>query len=170
MLPRLAQSFALLVALTIFSFALMHLMPGDFAELLLIERMGGALPGPDVARFKAEAGFDDPIVHQYGRWLGDILQGDPGISFQSGDGVWAEIGLRVENTMILAGASIAVSLALAVPIGIVAAARQGSLWDRLSMLLAVLGMAIPNFWYSLMMVMVFSLFLGWLPEIGRAHV
>ena len=170
MLPRLAQSFALLIALTMFSFALMHLMPGDFAELLLIERMGGALPGPEVlARFKAEAGFDDPVVHQYLRWLGGILKGEPGLSFSSGDSVWAEIGLRVENTMILAAASIAVSLALAVPIGIVAAARQGSLWDRLSMLLAVLGMAIPNFWYSLIMVMVFSLFLGWLPVSGYGH-
>jgi ABC-type dipeptide/oligopeptide/nickel transport system permease component len=170
MLRRLGQSLALLILLSMFSFALVHAMPGDFAELLLIERMGGELPARDVlVRFKAEEGFNDPIVHQYLRWLGGILRGKPGVSFQSGDSVWAEIGLRVENTLLLAAASIAVSLALAVPIGVSAAARRGSAWDRLSMLLAVLGMAIPNFWYSLIMVMVFSLFLGWLPVSGYGH-
>jgi len=170
MLRRLGQSLVLLIVLSVFSFALVHIMPGDFAELLLIDRMGGALPTRDmVARFSAEEGFDDPVVLQYPRWLWGILRGEPGVSFQSGDGVWAEIGLRVEKTMILAAASIAVSLAVAVPLGILAAAKRDSRWDRLSMVLAVAGMAVPNFWYSLIMVMVFALFLGWLPVSGHGH-
>jgi peptide/nickel transport system permease protein len=170
MLRRLSQSLILLILLSMFSFSLLHIMPGDFAELLLIEQMGGELPDTEsLQRFKDQNGFHDPLVQQYGRWLTAAIQGDLGTSFQSGGSVWGEIRLRLANSAVLAGASIAISLLVAVPLGIGAAARPGSLFDRLAMMLAVFGMAVPNFWYSLLMVLVFSLTLGWLPVTGFGH-
>ena len=170
MARRLIQSCLLLMLLSMFSFSLLHIMPGDFAELLLIEQMGGELPDPEsLRRFKDENGFDDPLVTQYGRWLGGAVRGDLGTSFQSGGDVWGELQLRLANSLLLTGASIAISLFVAVPLGIAAAARPGSLFDRAAMMLAVFGMAVPNFWYSLLMVLMFSLTLGWLPVSGYGH-
>ncbi|MCG8508274.1 MAG: ABC transporter permease [Rhodospirillales bacterium] len=170
MARRLSQSLILLILLSMFSFSLLHIMPGDFAELLLIEQMGGELPDAEsLRRFKQQNGFEDPLPYQYGRWLAGALQGDLGTSFQSGGNVWGELRLRLANSVLLAGASIAVSLLVAIPLGIGAAARPGSAFDRLAMMLAVFGMAIPNFWYSLLMVLVFSLTLGWLPVSGYGH-
>ena len=167
MARRLSQSLILLILLSMFSFSLLHIMPGDFAELLLIEQMGGELPDADsLQRFKEQNGFRDPLPEQYGRWLSDAIEGDLGTSFQSGGSVWGELKLRLGNSVLLAGASIAVSLLVAVPLGIGAAARPGSLFDRAAMMLAVVGMAVPNFWYSLLMVLLFSLTLGWLPVSG----
>ena len=167
MARRLSQSLILLILLSMFSFSLLHIMPGDFAELLLIEQMGGELPDAEsLQRFKDQNGFHDPLPEQYGRWLSNAIEGDLGTSFQSGGSVWGEVKLRLGNSVLLAVASIAVSLLVAVPLGIGAAARPGSLFDRAAMMLAVVGMAVPNFWYSLLMVLLFSLTLGWLPVSG----
>ena len=167
MARRLSQSLILLILLSMFSFSLLHIMPGDFAELLLIEQMGGELPDAEsLQHFKDRNGFHDPLPEQYGRWLSNAIEGDLGTSFQSGGSVWGELKLRLGNSVLLAGASIAVSLLVAVPLGIGAAARPGSLFDRAAMMLAVVGMAVPNFWYSLLMVLLFSLTLGWLPVSG----
>jgi len=167
MARRLSQSLILLLLLSMFSFSLLHIMPGDFAELLLIDQMGGELPDADsLAKFKDQNGFTDPMAEQYGRWLGGALHGDLGTSFQSGGDVWKEIRLRLANSVLLGAASIAVSLLIAVPLGIFAAARPGSMFDRAAMMLAVFGMAVPNFWYSLLLMLLFSLTLGWLPVSG----
>lgn len=131
MARRLSQSLTLLVLLSMFSFSLLHIMLGDFAELLLIEQMGGEMPDVDSPpRFKDDNGFQDSLVQQYGRWLTGAVQGDLGTSFQSGGDVWEELRLRLTNSLLLAGVSIVISLLVAVPLGIGAAARPGSVFDR----------------------------------------
>ncbi len=164
---RLLLSLILLWIVSIASFSLLHFMPGDFAEILLMEQMDGEVPPPEaLARFKLQNGFNDALPLQYLRWLTNAFAGDLGTSFQSEDSVSAELMVRLPNTLLLAGSSILISLAIAFPLGIGAALKPGSRFDRAAMILAVLGMATPNFWLALIGMLLFSLTLGWLPVSG----
>ena len=166
-LRRILHAVALLLAVSIAGFALLRLMPGDFAEVLLISQMDGHLPSAEaLARFSAEHGFDDPLPVQYLRWLGNVLTGDFGTSLITRDPVGVEILLRFGNSLMLASAALALALFLAVPIAIAAARFPNGLFDRLAGGVAVLGMSIPGFWYALMLALLFSLVLDWLPSSG----
>jgi peptide/nickel transport system permease protein len=151
----------------VLGFALLRLMPGDFAEVLLSAQMDGELPSAQaLAAYSAAQGFDDPLPQQYLRWLGKALSGDLGASLITGDPVTQEVVLRLGNSFILAFAALALSLALALPIALATVRYRNGLFDRLSAAVAVLGMSIPNFWYALLLALVFSLTLGWLPSSG----
>lgn len=147
---------------------MLRLMPGDFAEVLLLSQMDGTLPDADAIRkFSAENGFDDPLVLQYLRWFGGVLSGDLGKSFVTGEAVAADIGLRISQSLILALSSICLAIALALPIGCFCAYHAGGLADRLLAAGSVVGLSIPNFWYALLLALLFSLTLGWLPSSGH---
>ena len=164
---RLGLSLVLLGLISIASFSLLRLLPGDFAEVLLMEQMDGDMPSPEaLARFKQDNGLDDPLPAQYARWVGGIAEGDLGTSFRTADPVLRELGARLPNSVLLAVSSIGISLLIAFPLGIGAALRPGSLFDRAAMAIAVLGMATPNFWLALLATLLFSLALGWLPVSG----
>lgn len=165
---RILYATALLIAISVVGFALLRLMPGDFAEVLLITQMDGHLPSADaLAKFSAKHGFDDPLPLQYLRWLGGVLTGDLGRSMITGDPVAQEVLLRLGNSLILAGSALVLSLLLALPIAVAATLYPNGLFDRLSAAVAVLGMSIPNFWYALLLALLFSLVLGWLPSSGH---
>lgn len=174
LIRRLGQSLGLLLLVSIVSFLMLRLLPGDFAEHLLTMRMDGDMPTPEaVAAFKRSEGLDAPLPVQYLRWLGGVLQGDLGTSFHSEDAVAAELGLRLRNSLLLGAAGMGVSLLLAVPLGILAALRKGGWADRLAMTLAVAGMSLPNFWFAFLLIIAFALHLDWLPVVGfgtAAHV
>lgn len=164
---RLVSACFLLLAVSIAGFALLRLMPGDFAEVLLMSQMDGTLPDPEtVARFSAENGFDRPLPIQYLAWLGSVLSGDLGTSFVTGEPVIDDIALRVGASLQLATTALLLGLALALPVGALCAAFPGGLLDRALAGLAVVGMSIPNFWYALLLALLFSLVLGWLPSGG----
>ena len=164
---RLGLSLVLLAGITVASFALLRVMPGDFAEILLTQQMDGEMPTAEALdRFKLEHGFEDPLPLQYLRWLGGAATGQLGVSFHSEDPVIEELVLRIPNTVLLAVSSIVTSLLIAFPLGIGAALRPGSLFDRAAMMVAVVGMATPNFWLALLGMLLFSLTLGWLPVSG----
>lgn len=164
---RLFSAALLLLAISIAGFALLRLMPGNFAEVLLMSQMDGTLPdAAALARFSAENGFDAPLPQQYLVWLGNVLAGDFGRSMVSGTPVADELALRVAASLKLAVAALLLALAIALPVGAVCAAFPGSLLDRGLAAFAVLGMSIPNFWYALLLALLFSLALGWLPSTG----
>lgn len=164
---RLVYAAALLLAVSVCGFSLLRLMPGDFAEVLLISQMDGDLPSREaLARFSAENGFDDPLPVQYLRWLGGLLRGDLGNSLITGDPVGVEIVLRLGNSLILAVSALLLSLLIAVPIAVLSVRWRNGILDRAAAVLAVLGMSIPNFWYALLLALLFSLTLGWLPSSG----
>ncbi|MBO6858132.1 ABC transporter permease [Roseibium sp.] len=168
---RLVQSVILLFLVSIAGFALLRLLPGDFAEVLLLSQMDGTLPdAAAVDRFSAENGFDDPLPVQYLRWLGNVLTGDLGTSFVTGESVSADILLRIRQSLILALLSIGLALVLAVPIGCFCAYHSGGLSDRLLAAASVAGLSIPNFWYALLLALLFSLTLGWLPSSGHGTI
>lgn len=164
---RAVYAVAMLFAVSVAGFALLRLMPGDFAEVLLMAQMDGDIPSPEaLAKFSAENGFDAAMPAQYLRWLGGVLSGDLGRSLMTGESVSREIVLRLGNSMILAVSALILSLVIALPIALAAVRYPNSVFDRLSAGLAVLGMSIPNFWYALLLALLFSLVLGWLPSSG----
>ncbi|GAB5377285.1 MAG: hypothetical protein AcusKO_37470 [Acuticoccus sp.] len=164
---RLASALALLVGLSVFGFALLVLLPGDYAEVVLVHQMDGDIPSPDaLAAFKADNALDRPLPAQYLAWLARAAGGDLGTSFATGDPVLEEVALRLEATFRLVGLAFALTLLLGLPLGVVAAVRRGSRLDRVVMAGAVLGMSVPNFWQALLFVLLFSLALGWLPSSG----
>lgn len=164
---RLLAAAGMLAAVSVAGFALLRLLPGDFAEVLLSAQMDGEVPSAEaLSVYSAEHGFDDPLPLQYLRWLGDALTGNLGVSLITGEPVAGEIVLRLANSLALALAALLLSLAIALPIALATVRFRNGLFDRLSAAVAVIGMSIPNFWYALLLALVFSLSLGWLPSSG----
>ena len=165
---RLIQSLILLLLVSVAGFALLRLLPGDFAEVLLLSQMDGTLPDQAaVQKFAAENGFHDPLPVQYLRWLGGVLTGDLGRSFVTGEEVASDILLRFNRSLFLAGLSICLALAIAIPLGCFCAYHAGGLCDRVLAMVGVIGLSIPNFWYALLLALLFALGLGWLPSSGH---
>ncbi|WP_417829422.1 ABC transporter permease [Thalassospira sp.] len=165
---RMTHALVLLFIVSVISFALLHLMPGNFAEILLMAQMDGTLPdATQVAHFAADNGLDDPLPYQYLRWLVALFQGDLGKSFITDEPILGDISLRLGQSLLLAVLSLITALMIAVPLGIICARYPGSRIDRITGLISVIGMSIPNFWYALLLALLFSLVLGWLPTGGH---
>lgn len=162
MLRRLAGLVSVLLGISVVVFFLMKLIPGDVAQAML----GLTARPEDVARLREALGLNEPIYVQYGRWLGQVLRGDLGISLQQRTEVLPFVLERFQNTLILTAAATVTSLVIGLPAGIISATRQYSLFDRVSMALALFGNSMPAFWLGLMAILIFALKLGWLPTGG----
>jgi peptide/nickel transport system permease protein len=161
---RLALALPVVFGVSILVFAIVHLLPGDPVLVML----SGANATPEqVAELRAQMRFDDPLVVQYGRFLGRAARGDLGRSIFSKRPVIDEIADQLPSTLELAGAAILIAVALGLGLGILAALRPNSWLDRLSMLVALGGVSMPSFWLALLLIFVFSLELGWLPATGQ---
>lgn len=160
-LKRLAL--AALVALTVsaLSFVLLRLS-GDVA----IAIAGEGARAEDIAAVRQQYGLDRPLIIQYLDWLGRTLTGDFGQSLYFRTPVFGLIIDKIQTTLILALAAILFALSLSIPLGVMAAVWQNSLIDRLCLWIAVAGQALPNFFFALCLIMVFSIGLGWLPVSG----
>jgi peptide/nickel transport system permease protein len=113
-----------------------------------------------------ELGLDLPVPLQYAKYISGAAHGDFGKSYFDGDTVTAIIMRRLPNTALLAGASLAVALALAIPLGVLAATRRGGLLDRTVQVVSVIGASVPSFWMALLMIQIFAVGLGWFPTYG----
>jgi peptide/nickel transport system permease protein len=159
--------FIVILGATMLTFLVMHFAPGDPAEMIATARYGmDGLNSETINRIRAEEGLDAPIHIQYLKWLNRLLHGDLGCSLSTGKSVSAEILSRFPATLRLALASMIVSLVIAVPVGIISATRQYSVIDNISMFGALIGVSMPNFWLGLLLMLVFSLYLGLLPVCG----
>lgn len=148
------------VALTVF--ALLHLTPGDPAAIIA----GDYATPQDIAKIRSALGLDKPLLTQVGVWLGNVVRGDLGTSIYSGLPVTTLIAQRVGPTIALTLFAMVFSVAVAVPLGVWAAWRQGSWIDRLIMLLSVSGFSMPVFWLGFLLVWVFAIQLSVLPVQG----
>jgi len=133
---------------------------GDPVQQLL----GGMGTEEQVAALRTELGFDRPLVVQYVDYLTDLARGDLGESVRYSQSNWDLIRSRLPASLQLAGAAVVIGTLLGIPLGIVAALRENSLWDRISVTLALVGQSLPLFWLGLMLVLFFSIRLGWLPS------
>ncbi len=146
-------------------FALVTQAPGG-PSIMLDRNMGAA----EIARMRSILGLDQPLHVQYVRWVGQVLRGNLGVSYQAGLPVREIIGVMLPNTLILSAAALILSLIVAIPAGVVSAAKPYTALDHTVTLLCFFGISIPTFWYGLMLIVLFSIILGWLPPGGMQTI
>ncbi len=152
-----------IIGVTFIIFTMMYLTPGDPARIML----GESAKAEDVARLREELGLDKPYLIQFGNYVKKaVLEQDIGRSYSTKRPVTEEVLGRFPVTLKLAAFSIVIAVAIGIPIGIVSATRQYSLFDNVSMVIALLGVSMPNFWQGLLLILLFSVSLGWLPASG----
>ncbi len=164
LLRRLAQAVPVTLAVATLVFALIHLIPGDPVEMMLGE---GAQPA-DVEALRAELGLDRPLLEQYAGFIAGLARGDLGTSLHFDEPVAALIARHYPATALLAFAALAAALAIALPLGMLAAYFRDGWIDRLARLFSLAGVSIPNFWLGPMVMLLFSIHLDLLPVSGRS--
>lgn len=164
---RLASLIIVALGVTVLTFFIMHMAPGDPAEMIALSRYGQENLSPEaIEAIRLEEKLDRPLYLQYGHWLKHIVQGEWGRSLLTGEPVLEEIQLRFPATLQLSLAALLVSLLISLPLGILAAIKRNTLLDYLAMTLALLGVSMPSFWLGLLFMLMFGLILGWLPVCG----
>ena len=152
-----------LLSLTIFLFVR---LTGDPAVLLVEPGASKA----DLEQIRSQLGLDRPIWVQYGSFVSSLVRGDFGQSFYYRTPVLELYLSRLPNSLLLAGAAMTLSLLIGIPTGIIAAVRVNRWWDSAGKIFALLGLSLPSFWVGLVMILFFSVYLGWLPSSGSGTV
>lgn len=162
---RLITAVPLMIGVAIVVFLFMRLSPGDPVDIMMGQ--GGAVSQGEIEQLRSEFNLDKPLIQQLGLFLGDLAHGDLGNSFTKKQPVAQLIADRLPATIELALGSLFFALLIAFPIGIISAVRQNSAIDRVSMGGAFLGISMPAFWLGIVLIMLFSVKLRWLPVQGR---
>lgn len=155
----------LLGVVTVVFFSL-HLVPGDPVDLMIPPDLGGAAREAMAAQIRAQYGLDKPLWEQYVTYLERLLHGDFGRSLRNGTLISQDLMRRVPNTLQLGLLAFVISTALGLLVGVVAATHKDRVWDRLSMVVALLGVSLPNFWLGFMLMLLFGLYWKVLPPTG----
>jgi peptide/nickel transport system permease protein len=163
---RVLATIPVMLLVALFVFSLLYLAPGDPAAVIAGEQASAA----DIERVRASLGLDQPYIVRFADWLWHVVRGDLGASIFSNLPVTHMIGQRIQPTVSLMLVTLALSLSVAIPLGVLAARRQGSLIDRAVMLLAVFGFSVPVFVAGYLLAYVFALQLGWLPVQGYTPI
>jgi peptide/nickel transport system permease protein len=167
LLYRTATSLVVLCGVSILTFGLTFLTPGDPARTVLRQQYGQTPSRAVVEAFREKHGLDEPLVVQYVDWLIGILQGDLGNSYLSGRPVVELLAEALPPTLQLSTAALVVALVVAVPAGVLSAVHQGEWIDTLSQLAALIGVSMPNFWLGYLLIIAFSLQLSLFPVAGN---
>lgn len=163
---RLLQVIPMLFILSVLSFGLIKLAPGDPVRAYVTPSM----KPEDVERIRESLGLNDSMFVQYFKWLGELLQGNLGYSIRSSQPVLDEIVARIPASLGLMAAAIALTLILSIPLGLLAAYKENKWGDRLLNIVAYVGISIPSFWLSIMLILVFSIEFGWFPTMGMRTI
>lgn len=164
-IERLLAAIPIMLGVAVIVFVFMRMTPGDPVDIMMGQ--GGTVSEGEVERLRSEFNLDKPIHVQLGLFLSDLARGDLGNSFTKQQPVASLIGERLPATIELAFGSLFIGLLIAFPIGILSAVKQNSLLDRLSMGAAFLGISMPSFWLGIILILIFSVKLHWLPVQGR---
>jgi peptide/nickel transport system permease protein len=151
-----------LFGISVLVFLLVHLIPGDVAQILL----GTQATDQQIETMRRTFGLDRPLPVQYLDWVSHILQGDFGVSFRTNRPVLPDLISRFGVTLQLTLVSMIVALVVAIPLGVASAANRGRGSDAIARVLALLGLSIPNFWLGTLLILFVSLVLHWLPPVG----
>src|SRR5215207_3720963 len=163
---RIIATIPVMAVVAIFVFALLYLSPGDPAAIIA----GDTATVEDIVRIRAKLGLDEPIHVQFGQWVWRLMQGDLGISIFTNLPVSKLIQQRVEPTIALTVATLIVSVAAAIPMGVLAAWKAGSWIDRIVMVFAVIGFSVPIFVLAYILIFIFAIWLNLLPVQGYVSI
>lgn len=158
--------FPVMVGVIFLVFFIISLTPGDVATIIL----GDGATEERIKDLREELGLDDPLIVQYGNYMIDLVQGDMGKSYSTGLSVAGEIKQRFPNTFKLTITAIFLSVLISIPIGVISATRQYSIFDNIGMIVALIGISMPSFWTGLILIILFSLKLGWFPSGGMKGI
>lgn len=164
---RFIAAAAVLLVDALLVFLLIHLTPGDPA-LMLVGGERAVTGDVQVEIVRRQLGLDGPLHVQLLRYLQRLAHGDLGASFFSNRPVQDMLAATIPLTFLLALSSLAIALAIALPTGILAAVKRGSIWDQAFMLLALFGISVPSFWLALVLMLAFAVQLGWFPVVGTS--
>ncbi len=164
---RCLQALPLLLVISAVVFALIHAAPGGPLAIYL---SNPNVRPEDIERLRHALGLDRPLWQQYWTWLLAFARGDWGYSFSDGRPVTARVLERLPATLELVGVAMAAAVAIALPLGIVAAVCRGRLFDRVTTTASIAGISLPAFWFGLLVQIVFAVGLGWLPSSGRTTI
>ncbi len=163
LIRRVAQSVILLLLVTVVTFLLIHKAPGGPSILLSPDT-----PRDQQQQIAQNLGLNDPLPVQYARWFQGLVRLDLGVSYTQQRDVTAVIRTRLPATLTLAGLSFLLALVVAIPLGILAAVRRNSIFDHLAAFVSLFGVAVPVFWYGLLLIIIFAVWLRVLPSGGLA--
>jgi peptide/nickel transport system permease protein len=164
LIRRILYLIPVLFVLTLVAFTFVQLLPGDFIDAMM-DQEDAEDPLVRAALMK-EYGLDKPIYAQYGIWLGHVLTGDLGTSLITRRPVTVELAQGIPATVYLAVVGIGLSMLIAIPLGTIAAIKRNSTTDYCAQVVSLIGISIPEFWFAIICVLIFALYLGWLPSSG----
>jgi peptide/nickel transport system permease protein len=161
---RLIQAAGVLLLVSVLVFGLVRLIPGDPIRLLLGEDLSPTVEQQLINKW----GLDQPLYEQYVRWILNVVQGDFGQSIRTQEQIGSLIGSRILPTLMLSTGAMLIAISVGIPAGVVAAYKARTGWDHLAMFMALVGLCVPHFWLALLLMLAFSLNLGWFPVSGYA--
>ena len=161
-IKRLLLLIPVIIAVSIIVFGLMELAPGDITDTMISETM----TPEDVAELRARYNLDKSMFYRYGVYMLKLVQGDLGVSDITGINVWRTFISKLPNTLLLSFSALIIGVVFAIPMGIIAARKAGSVVDNITTGITLVGMSMPLFWLGLLLLILFSLRLGWLPGGG----
>ena len=164
-IERVLYALPIMLGVAIIVFVFIRMTPGDPVDIMMGQ--GGTISAGEIEQLRSEFHLDEPITTQLWYFLRDAVRGDLGYSYVKKQPVTTLIGTRLPATIELAGGALLIALLVAFPIGIISAVRQNSLIDRASMSAAFIGISMPGFWLGIVLILIFSVWLKWLPVQGR---
>lgn len=168
-IKRVLQAIPTLLVISFLIFSLLYITPGDPVLIMLGTSDNQTMTEEQYQAAKHEMGLDRPMLVRYAEFLGDALHGDLGTSYVTNEDVFDSIVSKLPATLLLTLTAILISLLISIPLGILAAIRHNSIWDAISTFLATIGTSLPKFWFGLVLIILFSQQLHWLPSQGIAY-
>ena len=164
-IKRLLFLIPVIIVVSFIVFSLMELAPGDAFDAVTLE----GLTPEEIADLRAEYNLDRSMFYRYGVYMLNLAQGDLGVSIVTRVSVWSTFIRRLPNTLILSFSALVIGMAVAIPLGITAAKKSGTLVDNITTGVTLVGMSMPVFWVGLLLLLIFAFHLGWLPPGGTEH-
>ncbi|WP_027702231.1 ABC transporter permease [Metaclostridioides mangenotii] len=161
-IKRAISIIPMLFFISILTFTLMHLAPGDPLQAYITPQMSAV----DIEKVRHNMGLDQPILVQYFKWLVNTLKGDLGYSMVTHRPVVSMIAERIPNTLLITVGALIISIVIAIPLGLISGYKKNSLVDNVLNVISYVGISIPSFWFAMILIYTFSVKFNWLPSIG----